>query len=63
MDLIRWGILVEEMREMVDYNNANSVTHITFNRAGVNISERDYYLPIPVRELSLDPLLTQNPGW
>ncbi|WP_339711488.1 RagB/SusD family nutrient uptake outer membrane protein [uncultured Kriegella sp.] len=63
MDLIRWGILVEQMREMVDFNNANSVTHITFNRSGVNISERDYYLPIPVRELSLDPLLTQNPGW
>ncbi|MBD0777790.1 RagB/SusD family nutrient uptake outer membrane protein [Maribacter sp. ANRC-HE7] len=63
MDLIRWGILVEEMSEMVDFNRANGLTHITFNRAGVNISERDYYLPIPVREISLDPLLTQNPGW
>ncbi|MCK0146481.1 RagB/SusD family nutrient uptake outer membrane protein [Arenibacter sp. F26102] len=63
MDLIRWGILVEEMREMVDYNNANNLAYSVYNRSGLNISEKDYYLPIPVRELSLDPLLTQNPGW
>lgn len=62
MDLIRWGILVEQMREMVDWNNANGVHH-SFSRSGQNISEKDYYLPIPVRELTLDPLLTQNPGW
>lgn len=24
---------------------------------------RDYYYPIPLDELSLNPALTQNPGW
>ena len=25
--------------------------------------KRDYYYPVPINELSLNPALTQNPGW
>ena len=39
-----------------------SCNHHTQDRKPFN-EERDYYYPIPINELSLNPNLTQNPGW
>jgi hypothetical protein len=66
MDLRRWGILVPRMKEVVayvqsTYTNATSKTRASV--PGTNISEQHLYFPIPLREMNLNNLLTQNPGW
>jgi hypothetical protein len=60
LDLIRWGILLERLNEVLDYNRQNGYTS---NVPLENVSEKDYYLPIPSRELTLNRKLVQNPGW
>ena len=66
-DLIRWGILVQTLRDMVDYNKKGYGSLGSYdprcNTCGINVSEKYYYLPIPTREMSLNSRLTQNPGW
>jgi hypothetical protein len=64
LDLIRWGILVPTMKAL-----ANEIT-LTGNAgykpaafAGNNITEKYNLMPLPLRELSLNPLLVQNPGF
>ena len=47
-DLIRTKRLVSELKKYADK---------------VNVSEKNYLLAIPQHELSLNPKLTQNPGW
>lgn len=47
-DLIRTERLVSELKKHTDK---------------VNVSEKHYLLPIPARERSLNPNLTQNTGW
>lgn len=66
MDLRRWGILVPRMKEVLNYvqttyTNATSKTRASV--PGTNISEQHLYFPIPLREMNLNNLLTQNPGW
>ncbi|HVI44812.1 MAG TPA: RagB/SusD family nutrient uptake outer membrane protein, partial [Chitinophaga sp.] len=63
-DLIRWGILVPTMKALA--NSIAQTAPVSFkyaSRAGDNISDKHKYLPIPQRELALDNLLKQNPGW
>ncbi len=66
MDLIRWGIYVSyiqgEFGEFVD-STVPSSSRTNAMRAVVNISEKHNYVPIPLRELSLNTELYQNPGW
>ena len=65
LDLIRWGIFLSTMKALVPYvqQTAPATHRANASRAGQNVAERHIYLPIPLRELSLNKLLTQNPGW
>ena len=77
-DLRRWGILVPTIRSLGADINGTNLTYPqippilkelaagsdAYPLAPVNnISAKDMYWPIPQYELSLDPLLTQNPGY
>jgi hypothetical protein len=77
-DLRRWGILITTIQSLAaDINGANSTypqIPPILNELGAgsdaaplapidNINGKDLYWPIPQYELSLDPLLTQNPGY
>ncbi|MES3019865.1 MAG: RagB/SusD family nutrient uptake outer membrane protein [Bacteroidota bacterium] len=63
-DLIRWGNFIEEMRAAGTEINQIAVSGYKFeSRAGLNVSEKDYFFPIPINELTLNRALTQNPGW
>jgi hypothetical protein len=73
LDLLRWGILVSTMQNMVTIINAQapSASNSTFGYAGrtkflvpyTNFTARDTLFAIPTVELSLNPAMTQNPGW
>ncbi len=65
-DLIRWGIFLPRMKELVDVINQSSETAVLKTRAALaaqNVEERHLLVPIPIREIALNKLLTQNPGW
>ncbi len=63
-DLIRWQDFIEEMRAAGTEINQIATSAYKFeSRAGLNVSERDYFFPIPINELTLNRALTQNPGW
>lgn len=63
-DLIRWGILVSTMKDLA---NEITLTGATAYKpaalAGNNITEKYNFFPLPLRELTLNPLLVQNPGF
>ncbi|WP_161554450.1 RagB/SusD family nutrient uptake outer membrane protein [Sinomicrobium soli] len=64
LDLIRWGILVEHMKELAEYveqTAPNNFQHAA--KAGNNVEEKHIYMPIPNWELSVNHNMTQNPGW
>jgi len=61
-DLKRWGIFLSRMQELSVYGKANSAPSVLFIGLN-NISEKNLLLPIPNRELGLNNLLKQNPGW
>ena len=61
-DLIRWGNFVGDMKAMIDYGIANAAPTAFFT-AYQNVSPRYLLLPIPTREIGLNKLLTQNPGF
>jgi hypothetical protein len=67
-DLLRWGIYVDRMYATKDEmtNAAKGVAAgtktLVANTFG-NISLRSKLWPIPSTEISLNPLMTQNPGW
>jgi hypothetical protein len=73
LDLLRWGILISTMQNMVALINtqAPSASNSTFGYAGrtkflvpyTNFTARDTLFAIPTTELSLNPAMTQNPGW
>ena len=48
-------VLTEGESGYVDYHH--NISRTAFNE------ERDYLYPIPINERSLNPNLTQNPGW
>lgn len=66
MDLKRWEIMIPTMRNLATYIRQIGPNATYISRAVVacdNVSEQHYYFPIPVREMNLNKLLTQNPGW
>lgn len=60
LDLYRWGTLLAMKAQMVPIITANFVTVLS---AYNNITARDICLPIPILEMSLNPLMVQNTGW
>ena len=66
MDLRRWGILIPHMKALSEYiksTEPNATFKMRASLAADNLSEQHLYFPIPQREITLNPLLTQNPGW
>jgi hypothetical protein len=67
MDLIRWNIFVPTMKALSQDITANAPAAFKYAAmTGTNASSfsTKYLLfPIPTYELSLNPLLTQNPEW
>ena len=63
-DLIRWGIFVERMKNAASVATLRYIAAFKYaSRPGDNISEKHNLMPIPLSEISLNRLLTQNPGW
>jgi hypothetical protein len=67
MDLIRWNIFLPTMKALSDDITANAPAAFKYAAmTGANaVAANSKYLlfPIPTYELSLNPLLTQNPEW
>src|SRR5690606_10367974 len=63
-DLKRWGIYVFSLRQAASFIAQNAPdTYKYAALAGQNVSEKHVLYPIPQRERSLNPLLTQNKNW
>lgn len=70
-DLRRWGILVSTIKGMANDINGLTADIPAAGSAFVapalapvnNISARDIYWPIPIRDLILNPKMIQNPGF
>lgn len=63
-DLLRWGMFLDVMAQMAinvksDYNGSSN--YITTLYA--NVTPRDTLWPIPLNEITANPLVAQNPGW
>lgn len=64
MDLIRWGQLITNMKQVsIEVQNEALTTYPYAAEAGKALTNTHLLLPIPTYELSLNRLLTQNPGW
>lgn len=66
-DLIRWNDYDKEMMKVVrlvdDSRWSNGKKYAGIYAAPVTTSKRQWWLPIPYKELSLNKSLTQNPDW
>jgi hypothetical protein len=65
-DLIRWGKFIERMditKSAIANSTATTTNKNHFLDAYFNVKLRDTLLPIPSTELSVNPYMTQNPGW
>lgn len=70
-DLIRWGKFVEKMKvvlteiedDMISIMPASSRPATYSKRAFENVGNKHVLQPIPLRELSLNSKLIQNPSW
>jgi len=63
-DLIRWGIFISRMKEMETYLTAVMPASLKYVIKGyTNVSEKYNLFPIPLKELSLNSALQQNPLW
>jgi hypothetical protein len=65
-DLIRWGIFNSQMdftRIAISNSSATTGNKAHYLEAYNNVMLRDTLLPIPSVELSVNNLMTQNPGW
>ena len=63
-DLCRWGIFYTAMKAAGQYIEGNSTMYmLAANTAYTAVRKRDEFWPIPARELSVNPRLTQNNGW
>lgn len=63
-DLIRWGIYVSTMNALATDVEAHA--HKDFKyvaTTGRNTTSRNVLFPIPTTELTVNKLMTQNPGW
>jgi len=64
-DLIRWGIFVSTLHDLATYIRANAPSS-WINLASQSydhVAEKHIYIPIPLRELQLNPKLVQTEGW
>jgi starch-binding outer membrane protein, SusD/RagB family len=63
-DLIRWGIFIPRMKEMETYLNSVMPASLKYVIKGyTNVSEKYKLFPIPLKELSLNSAIQQNPLW
>ena len=63
-DLKRWGLYIFNMQQSATDISANAPAAFKYSAlAGQNITERHLLYPIPLREISINPLLTQNKNW
>lgn len=63
-DLVRWGIFYERMQLGLDNIDGRSSAYQQAAIAAYSSArKRDCVWPVPARELSVNPLLKQNPGW
>ena len=63
-DLVRWGVFSEKMKEALDnIDGSSSAYQLAAIAAYSSARKRDVVWPIPAREISVNPLLEQNPGW
>ena len=60
LDLFRWGTMLAMKAQMLPIITTNFPTVLA---TYTNIGARDIFLPIPILEMSLNPLMVQNPGW
>ena len=60
LDLFRWGTFLTTVKGMIPTITTNFATVLP---AYVNATARDTCFPIPIQEMSLNPLMVQNPGW
>jgi hypothetical protein len=66
LDLKRWGIYVDVMRETYSEGLNTTLPTTTMDYvtlAGKNIGDAYNYLPIPAMEMQANKALVQNPGW
>jgi hypothetical protein len=61
-DLIRWGIFVSAMQQVADMiqQDVGSPSYLQRFRS---VTERHNTWPIPAKEMTLNRLMVQNPGW
>ncbi len=63
-DLIRWGDLADKLNQM--QNDILTTAPASYQYSALsakNFTSRHLLLPIPISEIALNKLLTQNPGW
>ncbi|MCM1070328.1 MAG: RagB/SusD family nutrient uptake outer membrane protein [[Clostridium] fimetarium] len=63
LDLIRWGIYVSTMNDYGREAAADGGSFSYAGNSGNNITDRNVVFPIPNTELTVNKLMTQNPGW
>lgn len=64
MDLVRWGIFLPRMKAIMSDFTADNPTSRAYGILGFqNATAKDVMWPIPSNEITLNRLLTQNPGW
>ncbi len=61
-DLIRWGIFVSAMQEVADMiqQDVGAPSYLLRFRS---VTDKHNIWPIPAKEMTLNRLMTQNPGW
>lgn len=65
-DLVRWGIFIPSMKAIATDMSSSTFSINNKTQASLgynNISDRNVLLPIPSSEISVNTLVTQNPGW
>lgn len=66
-DLIRWDLLLSNLRALANDPNISLATNPNFNYAGLsgrNATSKDVLLPIPITEMTLNTSIgSQNPGF
>ena len=60
-DLVRTGTFVKRMKEHSEYEAKVAENNKT--EIATNVKDYMNLMPIPQREIDLNPELTQNPGW
>jgi len=63
-DLMRWGIFIEACHTEAQNIQTNAPADTKYASFGIkDVSAKNLLLPVPSSEMSLNKLITQNPGW